>query len=145
MATFQHMRNPYQILIVGLTLWSGFEQAFLTAEFTQAFIACAWGVEHIGYVLMCYGAADALGSITCGSIVKKVGRIPIFLFAAALNLSLIIAMFIWRPNPHEPAAFFVIAALWGLADSVNFAGRIVPLVPFNIFFLFSGMADPNQL
>jgi len=32
------MRNPYQLLIVPLTLWSGFEQAFLTAEFTAVAI-----------------------------------------------------------------------------------------------------------
>lgn len=34
LATFEHMKNYYQLLIIPLTLWSGFEQAFLTAEFT---------------------------------------------------------------------------------------------------------------
>lgn len=67
---------------------------------------------------MCYGGADALGSITSGFAVRKLGRIPIFIFAALLNLSLIIALFVWRPNYNEPAAFFVIAAFWGLGDSV---------------------------
>ena len=33
-ATFRHMRNPYQMLIAPLTIWSGFEQAFLQADFT---------------------------------------------------------------------------------------------------------------
>lgn len=67
---------------------------------------------------MCYGAADAVGSITFGSIVRAIGRVPIFIFAAALNLGLIIALFLWRPDPSEPVVFFVLAALWGLADSI---------------------------
>jgi hypothetical protein len=33
-ATFKQMKNPYQILIIPLTIWSGFEQAFLGADFT---------------------------------------------------------------------------------------------------------------
>ena len=140
---------------------SGFEQAFLSADFTavfnstlhrnqsthflrpmkywifnsflfQAFISCSWGVENVGYVLICYGAADAIGSITCGSVVKKVGRVPIFLFGAALNLALIITLLIWRPDPNVPVIYFVIAALWGLADSIwqtqinSFYGVIFP-------------------
>lgn len=84
----------------------------------QAYISCAWGVQHIGYVLICYGAADAIGSLACGSVVKRVGRIPIFIFGAALNAALIITLFLWRPDPDYAVVFFVIAALWGLADSV---------------------------
>ena len=40
LATFEHMKNHYQLLIIPLTLWSGFEQAFLTAEFTAVNIFC---------------------------------------------------------------------------------------------------------
>ena len=35
LATFVHLKNPYQMLIVPLTLWSGFEQGFMTADFTK--------------------------------------------------------------------------------------------------------------
>ncbi len=33
-ATFKHMLNPYQLLIIPLTIWIGFEQAFIGADFT---------------------------------------------------------------------------------------------------------------
>ena len=33
-ATFKHMRKPYQLLIIPLTLWSGVEQGFFLADFT---------------------------------------------------------------------------------------------------------------
>jgi len=75
-------------------------------------------VEHVGYVLICYGATDAVASVTCGSIVRRTGRVPLFIFATALNLALIIAMLIWIPDASEPAALFIMAALWGLADAV---------------------------
>lgn len=132
LATFQHMKNPYQILIIPLTLWSGFEQAFLAAEFTSAYIACAWGVEYIGYVLICYGLTDAIGSIASGAIIQKTGRVPIFIFGACVNLSLIITFFLWQPSASEPEVFFVIAALWGLGDAIwqtqinSFYGVIFP-------------------
>ena len=33
-ATFQQMRNTNQLLIISLTIWSGFENAFISADFT---------------------------------------------------------------------------------------------------------------
>lgn len=76
-------------------------------------------MEHIGYVLICYGAADAIGSITAGAIVKRVGRVVLFLFAAVLHLGLVIVLlYFWQPDPSQPVYFFVVASLWGLADSV---------------------------
>ena len=60
----------------------------------------------------------AIGSISFGSAVRAFGRVPIFVFASLVNAALIITMFLWRPNPSEPVIFFVIAGLWGLADSI---------------------------
>ena len=33
-ATFRHLKNPFQILLIPLTMWSGFEQGFFGADFT---------------------------------------------------------------------------------------------------------------
>lgn len=33
-ATFNHMRHPYQLLIIPLTIWSGVEQGFFQSDFT---------------------------------------------------------------------------------------------------------------
>ena len=97
----------------------------------KAFIACSWGVENIGYVLICYGATDAIGSITSGWIVKRVGRVALFIFAAALHLCLIIALlFFWRPDPAQPVYYFIIAGLWGISDSVRINFRFLLLNHF---------------
>ena len=33
-ATFKHMKKPYQLLIIPLTFWSGVEQGFFGADYT---------------------------------------------------------------------------------------------------------------
>jgi hypothetical protein len=35
--TIKHIKNSNQLLIIPLTLWSGFEQAFISADFTKVF------------------------------------------------------------------------------------------------------------
>lgn len=137
-ATFKQMMNPYQLLIIPLTLWSGLEMAYWTADFTyvilydccisfflvssfdfQAFITCSMGVEFIGFVMICYGLTLAVSSITYGYLVKRIGRLPIFLGGAIVSFSILSCMqFLWRPSPDRPEIFFIIAALWGSAHSV---------------------------
>ncbi len=34
-ATFRQMRNPVQLLLIPITIWSGMEQGFFSADFTQ--------------------------------------------------------------------------------------------------------------
>jgi hypothetical protein len=47
-----------------------------------------------------------------------VGRIPIFLFGAILNIVVIVVLFDWMPNPNEAYVFFILAGLWGVSDAV---------------------------
>ncbi len=116
-ATFKQMAKPNQLLIIPLTIWSGLEQGFISADFTAAYITCGWGVEKVGYVLICYGVADSLCSIGYHPIIKHIGRIYVFTFAILLNVALIFVFLYWRPNPDENYYFFIFAALWGVADA----------------------------
>lgn len=43
---------------------------------------------------------------------------PIFIAGALMNFALIITLFLWRPDPNHAEAYFLIAAFWGLADSI---------------------------
>lgn len=89
---------------------------------TKAYVVCALGVGHIGYVLVCYGAACAFGSFLFGILVKLIGRIPIFLFGSALSFALLLTLaFFWHPDPNHPEIFFIVSGLWGLTYSVWFA------------------------
>lgn len=117
-ATFNHMRHPYQLLIIPLTMWSGIEQGFFTSDYTAAYVSCGLGVHMVGYVMICYGVCDALCSITFSPVVKMVGRVPVFAAGALINFGVIIALIYWRPHPDDTAIFFVLAGLWGVSDAV---------------------------
>ena len=57
--------------------------------------------------------------MTCSAIAKLVGRTFIFLVGAMLELALFITLLLWKPNySSQVIVYFVVAALWGLADSV---------------------------
>ena len=84
----------------------------------QAFISCGLGIHMIGYVMVCYGACAAIFSVCCSPIVKVVGRLPVFILGCVANTSAIIILFVWEPNSNDVHMFFIVAALWGLADAV---------------------------
>ncbi|XP_042205192.1 UNC93-like protein isoform X2 [Homarus americanus] len=117
-ATFNHLRHPYQLLIVPITIWSGLEQGFLTADYTAAYVSCGLGLHMVGYILVFYGLCDALCSIGLSRLVKLVGRVPVFTLAFLINLALIIVLIYWLPHPDDLLWFFIIAGLWGSADAV---------------------------
>jgi len=117
-ATFKHMKKPYQLLVIPLTLWSGVEQGFLASDYTAGYVSCVLGVHNVGYVLICYGIFDALFSVSFGAIIKYTGRVPIFVLGALINLVVVIILFEWTPNSSQAYVFFILAAMWGIADAV---------------------------
>lgn len=76
-------------------------------------------MEQIGYILICGGAASAVGSLSAGLLVKAIGRLPVILFGAVTNLVLICVMlYVWTPDPDHTEVFYILAAISGLADSI---------------------------
>jgi len=117
-ATFRHMVRKEQLLIIPLTFWSGIEQGFFGADFTAGFVTCAYGVHTVGRVLILFGVCDALASIGFGFIIKKVGRMPIFILGACLNALVIIVMLSWTPTQSTLGVVYFLAALWGIGDAI---------------------------
>lgn len=83
-ATFKQLRKPNQQLLIPLTIFIGMEQAFIGADFTQAYVSCALGIHQIGYVMICFGVVNAICSIIFGSIMKYIGRLVDSLKSVAL-------------------------------------------------------------
>ncbi|CAB4067613.1 UNC93-like protein,Protein unc-93 homolog A [Lepeophtheirus salmonis] len=96
----------------------GVEQGFFGADFTAAYVTCVLGINNVGYVLICYGVCDAVFSYFLGSLIKYVGRIPIFYFGAIINAAVILTFFYWTPRPDEIYVFYILSGLWGTADAV---------------------------
>lgn len=114
--TIKHLRKPYQLIIIPLTIFSGLEQAFIAGDFTKAYVTCSWGVHNVGYVMICFGITDAACSFAFGPISKHFGRVTVFTLGVALNAAGIALMFFWQGEGK--AIYFVIAALWGAGDAV---------------------------
>ncbi|XP_062858490.1 protein unc-93 homolog A [Trichomycterus rosablanca] len=118
LATFTLLRDKRLIMLIPLTMYSGFEQSFLAGEYTKNYVTCALGIHYVGYVMICFGAVNSLSSYLFGKLAQYTGRIALFCFAAVLNLSGAIALLFWRPHPDELPVFFVFPALWGMGDAI---------------------------
>ncbi|KFP11970.1 Protein unc-93 A, partial [Egretta garzetta] len=118
LATFQHLKDKRQCLLIPLTMYSGFEQGFLSGDYTKTYVTCALGIHYVGYVMICFSAVNSLCSLLFGKISQFTGRKLLFALAAVTNTACIIALLLWKPHPKQLAVFFVFPALWGLSDAI---------------------------
>ncbi|XP_011299291.1 UNC93-like protein [Fopius arisanus] len=117
-ATAYQLKKPYQQLLIPITVWIGMEQAFIGADFTQAYISCALGVQKVGYVMICFGVVNAGCSLLFGSVMKFVGRQPLMALGAVVHAALIGVLLVWRPHPENSYVFYTVSGLWGVGDAV---------------------------
>ncbi|BFZ19852.1 hypothetical protein BsWGS_22891 [Bradybaena similaris] len=118
-STFRHLvSSPIQLMLIPITIYSGLEQAFFAGDFTKAYISCTLGIWNVGYIMICYGVADAICSILFGRLVQYVGHIPFFILAFITHGSLQISFLYWEPHSEDKLIFYVCAGLWGMADAV---------------------------
>jgi len=118
LATFRHLKNKNQLLVVPITIWSGLEQGYFNADFTAGFLTCAYGAEVIGRVVIVFGVCNASFSFASGYIIKIVGRPALFVYGAVMNIIVIIVMLTWTPRVSEVYVVYILAALWGMGDAV---------------------------
>ncbi|XP_066533554.1 protein unc-93 homolog A [Hoplias malabaricus] len=118
LATFRLLKDKRLLMLIPLTMYSGFEQSFLAGEYTKNYVTCALGIHNVGFVMICFGAVNSLCSFFFGKLAQYTGRIPLFCLAAITNLSCAVALLFWRPHPDQFPVFFVFPALWGMADAV---------------------------
>ncbi|XP_026761823.2 UNC93-like protein isoform X2 [Galleria mellonella] len=116
--TLRQLRHKYQLLLLPVIGYIGAEQAFMAADFTQAFVGCAYGISNIGYVMIAFGVFNALAAPLAGGMVKLTGRYPVMVTALILNLCLLSALLRWRPDPDQWFVFYLLASVWGAADAV---------------------------
>ncbi|NWY38919.1 UN93A protein, partial [Sylvia atricapilla] len=118
LATFRHLKDKRQCLLIPLTMYSGFEQGFLSGDYTKVYVTCALGIQYVGYVMICFAAVNSLCSLLFGKISQFTGRKLLFALATVTNTACIIALLLWKPHPKQLGVFFVFPALWGLSDAV---------------------------
>lgn len=72
----------------------------------------------MGYAMIYFGAANAIGSFAFGQLVKYTGRIASLILAASINYLTIYVMLTWQVNANEFYVLNMIAMLWGISDSI---------------------------
>ncbi|KAM3861461.1 protein unc-93 homolog A-like [Diretmus argenteus] len=118
LATFRLLRDRRLVILIPVTMYSGFEQSFLAADYTKHYVTCALGIHNIGFVMISFGAANSVCSLVFGRLAEYTGRLPLFFLAAISNFSSILGLLFWRPGLDQKAAFFGFPALWAMADAV---------------------------
>ncbi|XP_038220754.1 UNC93-like protein [Zerene cesonia] len=116
--TLQLLVEPNQLMLVIINIFIGMQQAFFGADFTASFVSCAIGTGTVGFVMLTFGIADAIGCVVTGYIAKITGRIPLICAATLVHSALFVTLLVWRPQAHQAYVMFIIAVLWGLSDSV---------------------------
>ncbi|CAC5359335.1 unnamed protein product [Mytilus coruscus] len=107
------------LLVVPLYFYIGMQLIVMFVQFTRSFTDCRLGVGWIGYTMLCFGAADTIGSLLFGYIGNYTGRIFLFLLGTVMELGLLAFMMFWDiTNDTSPVFFFLIPLLWGLCDSI---------------------------
>ncbi|XP_054718105.1 protein unc-93 homolog A-like [Uloborus diversus] len=119
MATFNLARKKKKVLLlIPMSFYIGMMHGFYIGDYTKSYIGCAWGTHHIGLVSVCYGAMCAISSLLSGWLVKRLGRLPILIFAAIVNLADVLLLLLWHPHPNEPALFFIASGLFGFSTGI---------------------------
>lgn len=81
-------------------------------------MTCTVGVGWVGYIMICYGATNALFSLVWGRVARTTGRTFIFTSGTTIHFVLIVILLTWLPTEEQLWVMFILAALWGVADAV---------------------------
>ena len=71
----------------------------------------------MGFTLIALGLSSATVSIAYGKVVKSIPRFIIVLLGAAINVILLVFLFVWERVPSYEV-IFAFAIGWGVADAV---------------------------
>ncbi|XP_020826077.1 protein unc-93 homolog A-like [Phascolarctos cinereus] len=118
LATFQHLRDKRQCLLIPLTMYGGFEQAFISGDYTKSYVTCALGIHNVGFVMICFSGATSLCSLMFGKLSQYTGRKVLYAIGTTIQGSCMIFLLLWKPHPSQKIIFFFLAAFWGMGDAV---------------------------
>ncbi|XP_064466795.1 protein unc-93 homolog A-like [Ornithodoros turicata] len=115
LTTARQLRNPYQVFLVPLTVFSGLELSFVAEDFPKAFVACSWGGRYVEPFLASLGLSGAFWAAGLGWVLPGF-RAQTLLLGAVVHVGLIVLLLAYPPS-HLLAILLGAATAWGLADA----------------------------
>uniref|UniRef100_A0A3Q2YBX6 Protein unc-93 homolog A n=1 Tax=Hippocampus comes TaxID=109280 RepID=A0A3Q2YBX6_HIPCM len=139
LATFRLLRDWRLLTLIPLTMYSGFEQSFLSGEYTKNYVTCALGIHYVGFVMMCFGASNSVCSFLFGRLARYTGRGALFFFFFFLDtvipppLTLYGILF-----PAEKEAAFANYRMWeSLGFVIAFAYSTFLCLEYKLYILLA--------
>ncbi|CAD5111468.1 DgyrCDS779 [Dimorphilus gyrociliatus] len=117
LSTLKAHKNLLFILIIPATIFTAFEQAFMTVEYAQSFVNCAIGLSYVGWFNVILGIGSSISSFLLPKVVKRVGQLTIIFIAFFMNMGLLVFLYLWKPGPNSKALLLTFPALWAITDS----------------------------
>ncbi|XP_066924107.1 protein unc-93 homolog A-like [Clytia hemisphaerica] len=94
----------------------GMVQSFMIGDMTKNFATCAFGIQYIGYVIMCSGLGNCLAALTVHTLIEKIGIFIIIMTSWACASTIMICFFFWNVASSHPAVLLVINILFAMAE-----------------------------
>ncbi|XP_025079982.1 protein unc-93 homolog A-like isoform X2 [Pomacea canaliculata] len=104
-------------LLIPLLIFSGLQQGFMYTDYNLYYVTCSLGVDYIGYCMITLGASNVVGAMVVALVSHRLPREVVLGFGVIMHIALMIGFLIWIPD-KRPMLFFVLAAAWGVCDSV---------------------------
>ncbi|XP_035223801.1 protein unc-93 homolog A-like isoform X3 [Stegodyphus dumicola] len=117
-AAVKLLRNPHLLLLLPISIFCGLESSFYSNDFTEAYIACSWGIHHVGFVTICFGVCGAIMAVLVGPLVRCISQMSVLILAACINVTTCGLLYVWEPTPDNVTTYFVFAGVWGMADAI---------------------------
>lgn len=110
METVRLFGNVRVLCTLPIIIYSGLSASFFYGTYSK-YMTTKW----IGYVMTCFGVAEAVGSVVSGKISDKVGRTPVFVASVLLAAGGYISAYF--SSQDKPYLFFITMSCLGLSDS----------------------------
>ncbi|XP_066924048.1 protein unc-93 homolog A-like [Clytia hemisphaerica] len=147
-AVLVFLRNTTIWKLSVLPIGIGISLGFVYSDLTKAFVTCAFGVNNVGYSMMCFGASSCVSSFIIQSIVRKTGSFVIILIGWFVYMATIVWLFFWEISEQPLYVVFITISLLGFSDVAVFSqihGFFGVMFPENKTEVFSVFKVFNSL
>lgn len=93
-SSLKKQKNINVILYVFINLRSG-NLSFPLFYVFKNFITCAYGIQYVGYTMICYGVATCLASFLIQGIVRKTGYLSVIMTGYVVLMGLFVWIQLW--------------------------------------------------
>ncbi|XP_046385583.1 putative potassium channel regulatory protein unc-93 isoform X2 [Ischnura elegans] len=105
-------------LAAPLFLFIGMEQAFMLADFTKSYVACALGLPEAALASLCLGLLQSVAAFILSILLHHVQRYVVIVAGFLFHACLLLVLLMWKASGDDPALFYVISAAWGVCNAI---------------------------